>query len=266
MKCFNGHKNWVAKWFDDRAYRVNPYMLSPVLTRLVTFVDYKKDLELDDVVLIRVGPYFIQYNRAKGINVDTGMHADQVSITKAQDAEADSEAIIGLGAGQKAILTEYRSTGYSLVVEVCDMGTTGQDTSLSSLARQTIFGQPNNDPTIDYAWVSIHLENGQQRSQCGRVVGRQEIPQLTSEPTSSPPSSRPTQPPTPKPSLKPTASPVAGHSSGQDRRPSDGFASDFSVQEKIQKKRQVRDIKDIGKLRMMREEEPAVRRRLKGTR
>ena len=58
----------------------------PILIRLVAFVDYDKKLGSDDVVIIKIDNYYIQYNRAKGINADTGLHADLVSVTFAEDS------------------------------------------------------------------------------------------------------------------------------------------------------------------------------------
>jgi Gametolysin peptidase M11 len=275
IKCFNAHKNWVSGWFDDREYTVNPSLLSPVLSRLVTFVDYNKDLEQNDVVLIRVGKYYIQYNRAKGINVDTGMHANQVSITYAEDALSDSEAVVGLSAGETAIIPNFRKTGYALVVEVCEFGSIGEDPTTASLTKQTIQRDPD-DSAIDYAWVSIHLENGEQQSQCGKIRDPVEqqatLPPMTFEPTFSPPSSqptlspslRPTQSPSIPPSIPPTLQPTPAPNS-DNRKPTFDFAVDLSVPERPEKKEQVITIKDTTKLELTAEERN-VRRRLKGRR
>ena len=239
-------------------------MPSPVLARLVTFVDYKKDLEPNDVVLIKVGPYYLQYNRAKGMNVDTGLFADQVSITHAKDAQSDSTSIGGLGAGQLVSLPKFRNTGYDLVIEVCQFGTTGDDTSTAGLAKQFIFGY-TDDTVIDYAWVSIYLDNGRQQSQCGRI-GQQETYQPSSEPTSSPPTSKPTlspsRQPTPRPTLHPTSSPVS-----DTRTPEDGLAVHLAVPERVQKKEPEITMKDSAKLSLsLRRDSPGERRRLKGRR
>lgn len=264
VKCFNGHKNWVAGWFDDREYRVNPTMESPVLARLVTFVDYNKDLAVDDVVLIRVGPYFLQYNRAKGINADTGMDADRVSITYAPDHLADSENVAGIRAGQRASL-RYRNTGYNLTVEVCEFGSSSGEDATSSLAKQVIFGDNGDDTSFDYAWVSIHLKNGVQRSQCDQV----RMPQpLTLQPTPQPTSSRPSSRPTPSPSLRPTFPPTVKPTSIEipDININSPAEIDVPQQERVQKRRQIYSIKDLTKLVKSEDGAPMVRRRLKGGR
>lgn len=207
VKCFNGHKNWVAGWFQDRENYATPSMPNPILSRLVAFVDYENvNLDDSDVVLMRVGQYYIQYNRAKGLNIDTGMHKDKVSITYAKDHVSDSEAVAGVSEGESLRLPNYRNTGYDLIVEVCEFGTDGQKDLVSS-TKQVIFG--GNDSSLyapfDYAWVSVYLENGTQESQC-HLAEKLEID--TPKPTPQPVSLRPTLRPTSPPSVSPTKAPV----------------------------------------------------------
>ena len=215
VKCFNGHKDWVAGWFQDRENFLDPNVVSPVLSRLVTFVDYEHpELDWHDVVLMRVGPYYIQYNRAKGLNIDTGLHNDKVSSTYAKDHFSDWEAIVGLSEGQTTRMPNYRNTGYALVVEVCEFGSAGGQTSTPSvytIAKQAIFGESGaSSAPFDFAWVSIYLDDGVQESQCYRVgktetrVGQPETSSST-QPTSLFPTLRPTSPP----SLRATAAPSA---------------------------------------------------------
>jgi len=211
VKCFNGHKNWVAGWFEDRQYHADPYMTSPILTRLVTFVDYKNPLlDFNDVVLIRVGQYFLQYNRAKGINVDTAMFKDQVSITYARDHESDSEAMGGASVGNSIRLPNYWASGFDLVVEVCQFGSSGRDAgtqTVVSMARQFIFGDTTVTEPFDFAWVSIYLDDGSQGSQCYLVTDEVRAAETETTPQ---PSLRPTPPPaTLSPTVAPTPAPVA---------------------------------------------------------
>ena len=86
VKCFNAHKNWVAGWFRPRQYRVNPAMESPVLLRLVTFVDYDKAASNEDVLVKLVGhfgkEYYLQHNVAKSFNLETEQKQNLVTITE----------------------------------------------------------------------------------------------------------------------------------------------------------------------------------------
>jgi hypothetical protein len=292
IKCFNAHKNWLSGWFGGREYAVNPAMPEPVLNRLVTFVDYDKEMEWFDIVLLRVGPYYIQYNRAKGINIDTGMNADLVTVTYAKDDSSDSEAIAGLAAGQQVELPGYRRTGFSLVIEVCELGTFDGSASSSAVSiTKSASGRSSNSlSSFDYAWVSIYLDNGEQQSQCDRVDSptvpdvAAVTPKPSLRPTTSPPSAIPTSEPTLQPSSQPTRSPTQSPSESSATAPptasspqpsssptSTDLISEYDKgllegqQEKIQKKRQIPSLKDYNKL-VKDEEIPARRLRLKGKR
>jgi len=263
LKCFNGHKNWVSGWFSDREHAIDPALAEPVLDRLVTFVDYAKlGTGGDDVVLMRVGPYYIQYNRAKGINVDTGMHANQVSITYAKDNFSDSEAVIGLSAGQKTKLANLRT---EVIVEVCQFGTSsggGQSSeatlSLVATARQSIFG--DGSFPIDFAWVSVYLNDGKQKSQC-HSAGQDKLaePSPSEEPNKQSSSRQPSFRPTGSPSRQPTSL----------LRPTLSQISDLEQGERVQKKSLEVSFKDTQKLEVeeigVEEPKPAKRlRQLKG--
>jgi Gametolysin peptidase M11 len=256
VKCFNGHKNWISGWFKDRQVLVDPTWESSRLLRLVTFVDYDKPMNTNDVVLIRVGSYFIQYNRAKGINIDTGMNADTVTVTYAEDAVSDSQAIAGLSAGQTKLIADFKGSGYDLVVEVCEFGSTGEN-SVVSTTRQVIFGQGTETSSIDFAWVSIYLKDGVQESKCDRV-GEGEA--TLREPSASPTTIRLTYWPT--------------------QRPTDTLANDTEIiigdsvqtawpateQERLQKRQRVIDVKDMDKLVKDESDKLHRRQRLRGGR
>jgi len=77
QKCFNGHKHWLLKWFEDRAITVNP-VAGTALVELAAFVHYDKTSE-SHAVVVNVGDYYLQYNRAKAFNVGTEEMADLVS-------------------------------------------------------------------------------------------------------------------------------------------------------------------------------------------
>lgn len=266
VKCFNGHKNWISGWFKDRQVLVDPTLDSSRLFRLVTFVDYDKSMRTNDVVLIRVGSYFIQYNRAKGINIDTGMNADTVTVTYAKDAASDSQAVAGLIAGQTTLVTDFKGTGYDLVIEVCEFGSTGE-TSVISMARQAIFGQGTETSSVDFAWVSIYLNDGVQESKCDRVG---EV--TLEEPSASPTTMRPTSLPTLR-----SAESLAQQSSTTGvptRSPDDTeLTQGGSVQvvwteeeERLQKRPRVITDKDMHKLVKNESDKLYRRRRLKGGR
>jgi hypothetical protein len=257
-------------------------MNEPVLSRLVSFADYDKELEPNDMVLLRLGRYFFQYNRAKGINVDTEMYADQVSIAYAQSESSDSRAVAGLSAGETHIVPEYRNTGYDLVMEVCEFGIANPSASATALTSKAL--ESNDLSVIDYAWVSIYLDNGEQQSQCGRIE------ELTSNPTASPtkgPTASPSKPPTAPPTESPTMTPFATSQpsvapldvTGATAAPTSeikvslSFVASVSDSEKLQeekapvlqkgtlqKRRHIPDLKERNKLTKSVDKQPAVRR------
>jgi Gametolysin peptidase M11 len=253
VKCFNGHKNWISGWFQDRQILVDPTLESSRLLRLVTFVDYDKPMHTNDVVLIRVGSHFIQYNRAKGINIDTGMNADTVTITYAKDAASDSQAVAGLTAGQTTRVIDFKGTGYDLVIEVCEFGSTGEN-SVISMARQAIFGQGTETSSADYAWVSIYLDDGLQKSKCDRVD------QATSEAPSVSPTSLPTtRPPENLSQQSSTTSVQTPWPNGTELT-----RNWLEEQERLQKRPRVITVKDVDKLVKDESDKLHRRRRLKG--
>jgi len=116
---------------------------------LASIADYDA-LDADTVLLKLVGSnyhdahnhYFIMYNRAKGINVETQHAANQVAITKvpilSEDSSSttttmeDSYALEGLSAGDNA--TDLKIDGKLFTVEVCQLKTTSAGTDVASIS------------------------------------------------------------------------------------------------------------------------------------
>lgn len=124
---------------------MNPASGGAVSVRLVAFVDYgNENLQDDDVILLRVGNLYLQYNRAKGYNIDTpNSYADHVTITKA-NSNADVSTLVGsITTGRSYI---YDDGSDKVVIQVCNQ-------VASSLG-------------YDYSLLSIHLADGSQASLC----------------------------------------------------------------------------------------------------
>ena len=89
LKCFNAEKNWNLGWYNDRAIKINPMVDGPQMIQLAAFVDYDKIPE-DQYVLINVDDkYFVQYNRAKGMNSETEEKRNQVVIVERRNGDND---------------------------------------------------------------------------------------------------------------------------------------------------------------------------------
>ncbi|GKY98308.1 hypothetical protein MPSEU_000788400 [Mayamaea pseudoterrestris] len=145
IKAFNAHKHWVSGWFTDRAEEVYPEN-GPIVGNLVSFVDYgDSEMQTNDVVLMRAGNLYMHYNRAKGYNVDTpSAYKDRVVIAESTGDLELSNFVAALAKGQSYFYPNF--SGYdTLVIEVCDQMT----------------------GSLDYAVVSMYIEDGIQKSNCG---------------------------------------------------------------------------------------------------
>jgi hypothetical protein len=110
----------MSGWFRDRSVVVDPGN-GPVEKRLVSFVHYSDDIAMydDDVVLIRVGNLYIQYNRAKMYNVDADV-PNTVTITYAKSNDDVSDRVAALAEGELFLYSNYEN-GRTLTIQVCSM-------------------------------------------------------------------------------------------------------------------------------------------------
>jgi hypothetical protein len=171
--CFNGHKNYLLRWYSDRTTEFYPSRAWSGL--LYAFVDYDRTPQ-NSFVLIRVRDLYVQYNRARRFNSGTREKRNEVTITRGPNENAQSILLgsVGIGNGKERIhrVSNFAGTGHSLVFEACEQ----------------VYGPP------DYVRLSIYLDDGSQQSTCSALA----------EPTPLP-----TQPPTPRPTLRPTRKPTA---------------------------------------------------------
>jgi Gametolysin peptidase M11 len=147
-KAFNGHKHWTAGWFQNRAMQVFPLQSNcSIHFRIVSFVEYGNEaMQLDDVVLLRVGSLYIQYNRAKGYNVDAP-EANRVTVTEGFVDGGLSVRVASLTAGEHYKLPNFESSGKALFIQVCAI-------------TQKSYGE------LDFADVSVFLDDGIQNLSC----------------------------------------------------------------------------------------------------
>jgi len=120
--AFNGHKHWISGWFGPAAVEVDPQMSEHTYRRLLGFVDYNISshgcLKEIDAVIVRAGDLYLQYNQAKGYNVDV-RYPNTVTITEADRESVVSDALAVLEAGDVYTYTNFDDDGHSLIVEVC---------------------------------------------------------------------------------------------------------------------------------------------------
>jgi hypothetical protein len=117
----NAYKHWISGWFQDRAVVIDPSK-GPVEKRLVSFVHYSDDeaMSSDDVVLIRIGNLYLQYNRAKLYNIDADL-PNTVTITYSASDEVVSDRLAALSDGELFEYKNFDGSGQALVVQVCSM-------------------------------------------------------------------------------------------------------------------------------------------------
>jgi hypothetical protein len=118
-KCFNGVKNWELNWYANNNVSIEPG--TPQMVNLAPFVDYPKAAPTDAVVLNLGDVYYIQYNRKKDFNVETGEMADKVTVT--EDVAGGSRLRQGLSVGDTFSVANWKGTGQTLYVKVCSSST-----------------------------------------------------------------------------------------------------------------------------------------------
>jgi len=128
-KCFNGFKNWQLGWYRDREMIIKSLSdQENFLINLATFVDYDKTSVNEPVLVNIFDKFFLQYNMAKGMNIDTEERENQVTITT--PIEGASESLAGLSKGDKFTVEHFRGTGRTLIIEACENRTNEKDVDI----------------------------------------------------------------------------------------------------------------------------------------
>jgi hypothetical protein len=78
-KCFNGAHIWNLGWFSDKTVTIDAF--THTIIQIASFADYSK-LEPGQYVDVNVGPFYLVFNRASGVNAGTGAVPNTVSSHK----------------------------------------------------------------------------------------------------------------------------------------------------------------------------------------
>lgn len=152
QKGFNAHKHWISGWFDDRSVDIEENLLlhRAMGAPLVSFVDASnEDLPQSEAVVLKVKHLYVQYNRAKGYNSGTFKdQKDRVTVNYAESEDDVSDLVAELAVNETYVHASFDEAGNDLIIQVCSVG-------VEALAG------------IDYAVVSVHLDDGFQTSICG---------------------------------------------------------------------------------------------------
>ena len=81
--CFNGHKHWYLQWYNNRRVELNGNRAWT--GKLAPFTDYEETVEGEHVILMKIGNYFLQYNKAEKFNVGTDIFHDEITVTLLQE-------------------------------------------------------------------------------------------------------------------------------------------------------------------------------------
>jgi len=89
--CFNPAKSWQLGWYEDKQIEINPTELSTEPTSYILngFVDFGNPT-LDAYVILKIGNYYIGYNRKTGFNNGTREAVDRVTLTEKMGNAASS--------------------------------------------------------------------------------------------------------------------------------------------------------------------------------
>jgi hypothetical protein len=209
QKCYDPHNYWILGWHEEKSRVVSPS--DTTLYKVAAFVDMEKAYH-DEYVLLNIHDedenvdFYLQYNRAKSFNAETGELGDTIVLVEEQ--EQGTNLLAGLGPHQRFIKTVGTKT---LIIEACraipgSINTPdimhvsiGYDKSLCPTLQPS--GRPTLAPTL------------QPTREPTPFPTLQTVPEPARQPVSdsdhnSNVSLQPTPPPTPRPTLRPTVSPT----------------------------------------------------------
>lgn len=122
--CFNAIKSWKLGWYEDRAVEVNPTQGEVISHELIGVADYETPYLSDECkIVIKVGDYYINFNRASGIDEGTREGQNQVMIDQggAPGRCPWSKLVAKLDAGGEYVITNFNGGGIDLTISVTDI-------------------------------------------------------------------------------------------------------------------------------------------------
>eukprot|EP00594_Rhizosolenia_setigera_P000189 CAMPEP_0178945244 /NCGR_PEP_ID=MMETSP0789-20121207/3627_1 /TAXON_ID=3005 /ORGANISM="Rhizosolenia setigera, Strain CCMP 1694" /LENGTH=152 /DNA_ID=CAMNT_0020625113 /DNA_START=1304 /DNA_END=1762 /DNA_ORIENTATION=- len=98
IMCFNAVKSWKLGWYRDRHVDLvtSPYNWSG---NLYGITDYQRTSS-SDMMIVRLGSYFVSFNRSNGITQDVGVGENQVLVHQQNDERARSTLLATLQVGE----------------------------------------------------------------------------------------------------------------------------------------------------------------------
>ena len=109
--CFNGHKNWLLGWYQDKSTGIDILAQKSWSGRLHAFVDYDR-IASDSNVLIKVNDLYLQYNRARRFNSGTQERGNEVTIVRGPGDNARSGLLGGVALGIRDAKPTHRVNNF----------------------------------------------------------------------------------------------------------------------------------------------------------
>ena len=114
-KCYNGQNSWHLGWYVDRTLEISPQQTQ--VYHVAAFVDYRKTNEEEYVVLkISEAEIYLQNNRAKAFNRESGEFRDTLTIVKNDNKGTH---LLG-GLNSSFPLYQEQIGSDTLTIEICE--------------------------------------------------------------------------------------------------------------------------------------------------
>jgi len=142
-KCFNAFDSSMLGWYPEA--KIDPNSESYWRGVLTSIADYGTAGGSRTVVL-KLGKYhYLLYNRAIGINRDSGAFRDRVTVVRDHyetwPANVSSEAIAALGASEEYVFEDFEGSGHRLVIRVAAIAAGGASVEVFARAGETVTTQ-----------------------------------------------------------------------------------------------------------------------------
>jgi hypothetical protein len=127
--CFNGAKHWFLGWYEGKQVEIvkggkgdgsNGTQVFDISKgswtgKIASFVDL--NVTTTEVIVLKIGNFYIQYNKVEGINSGTQEKRDELTVTQASALNAESDSIVGLSA--KVPKVDLALSTSKVTVEFC---------------------------------------------------------------------------------------------------------------------------------------------------
>jgi hypothetical protein len=117
-RCYNAQNHWHVGWYSSRSIEIDLYSMSPAVYRVIPFVDFNKASAGEHVVVKLTGlDLYMQYNRQKSFNIETGELQDRLTIVR--DTGEGTDLLAGLNDDSPWWQRMYDTR--LLTIEVCSV-------------------------------------------------------------------------------------------------------------------------------------------------